>query len=55
MQNARYIEVAAEVRYWEDATLNGEEDTDGQVPLRRGALWVPVIEQGRRASSDYSA
>lgn len=44
MQNARYIEVAAEVRYWEDATLNGEEDTDGQVPLRRGALWVPLIE-----------
>lgn len=44
MESAKYIEVAAEVRYWEDATLNGKEDTDGQVPLRQGALWVPVIE-----------
>lgn len=44
MESARYIEVSAEVRYWEDARLNGEEDSEGKVPLRRGALWVPVID-----------
>jgi hypothetical protein len=27
--NATYIEVRAQVRYWEDATINGTEDTDG--------------------------
>ncbi len=39
-----YIEVRAEVRYWEDATVNGAEDSDGKlIPLRDGELWVPVI------------
>lgn len=26
---ARYLEVCAQVRYWEDATVNGAEDADG--------------------------
>lgn len=39
------IRVMAEVRYWEDATVNGVEDTDGTlIPLRVGDLWQPVIE-----------
>lgn len=39
------IRVKAEVRYWEDATVNGNEDTDGTlIPLRNGAYWEPVIE-----------
>ncbi|PZU65206.1 hypothetical protein [Sphingobium sp.] len=29
MENATRIEVEAEVRYWEDASVNGVEDTDG--------------------------
>ena len=42
--SAAYIEVSAEVRYWEDATINGTEDTDGTLtPLKRGELWCPVI------------
>lgn len=41
---AAYIEVSAEVRYWEDATVNGKEDTDGTlIPLRFGDTWKPVI------------
>ncbi len=41
---AAYIEVSAEVRYWEDATINGVQDEDGSlVPLRDGDLWKPVI------------
>ena len=39
-----YIEVSAEVRYWEDAAVNGVEDTAGSlIPLRSGSLWQPVI------------
>lgn len=41
---ANYIEVEAEVRYWEDATVNGQEDTDGTLmPFRFGDKWCPVI------------
>ena len=37
--------VSAEVRYWEDATVNGIEDTDGSlIPLRHGEAWRPTIE-----------
>lgn len=44
MDKARFIEVAADVRYWEDALLNGKEDTDGKIPFRVGSCWEPVIE-----------
>jgi hypothetical protein len=44
MEQARYIEVSAGVRYWEDAILNGHEDTEGRIPLRSGERWIPVIE-----------
>lgn len=37
--------VKAGVRYWEDATVNGEEDTDGNlIPCRDGDLWCPIID-----------
>lgn len=39
------ISVSAEVRYWEDGTINGTVDTDGTlIPLRNGECWEPVIE-----------
>lgn len=39
------IRVMAEVRYWEDATVNGTVDTDGTlIPLRLESCWEPVIE-----------
>jgi len=41
---ATYIEVSAEVRYWEGTKINGQEDIAGDlVPFRRGDLWCPVI------------
>ena len=44
MNNARFIEVGADVRYWDDASLNGQDDTEGKIPLRKGNLWCPVID-----------
>lgn len=39
-----YLEVDCEPRYWEDATVNGVEDTDGTlIPFREGDSWRPVI------------
>lgn len=39
-----YLVVSAGVRYWEDASVNGQEDTDGSlIPFRDGELWKPVI------------
>lgn len=41
----KFLEVSAGVRYWEDASVDGVEDTDGTLmPLRRGDTWAPVIE-----------
>lgn len=37
--------VNAEVRYWEDAEVNGKEDTDGiLIPCRNGENWMPIID-----------
>lgn len=42
--NPIYIEVSAGVRYWEDATINGETDDNGTLtPFKSGDLWCPVI------------
>jgi hypothetical protein len=41
---ARYIEVIADVRYWDDANVNGEVDIDGKIPLRDGNSWHPIID-----------
>lgn len=39
------LHVEAGVRYWEDATVNGVEDTEGDlIPCREGDLWKPVID-----------
>lgn len=44
LEMAAYIEVNAGVRYWEDATVNGTEDTDGAlIPFRHGDRWKPCI------------
>jgi len=43
--NAKYIEVSAQVRYWEDTTINGVDDEDGNlVPFKDGELWRPTID-----------
>ena len=35
-----------EVRYWEDATVNGEEEDEGapKIPLRHGDIWKLKID-----------
>lgn len=38
-----YIEVHANVRYTEDATLNGVEDVNGDMPCMKGSMWCPII------------
>jgi hypothetical protein len=44
LSQAKYIEVDAEVRYWEDASFNGQEDTEGKlVPFRHKDCWTPAI------------
>lgn len=42
--NAKFIEVDAGVRYWEDATVNGVQDEAGTIPLKDGDRWRPTIE-----------
>lgn len=51
---AQYIEVCAEVRYWEDATVNGSEDTEGTlIPLRNGSVWKPIISLTEGKIADW--
>jgi hypothetical protein len=38
------LHVSAKVRYWEDGTLNGKEDKDGEMPCRDGDNWCPIID-----------
>ncbi len=42
--NFPVLEVHGGVRYWEDATINGEKDTNGNlIPFRNGNYWEPKI------------
>ena len=42
---AKYLQVEAHVRYWEDSLINGKEDTeDGDnIPCKDGENWSPKI------------
>ena len=41
----KYLRARCGVRYWEDATVNGERDEDGsRIPCRKGDDWCPLIE-----------
>lgn len=43
--DAKFLQVEAGVRYWEDATVNGVEDTEGDlIPCRDSDTWSPIIE-----------
>jgi hypothetical protein len=40
-----FLKINASPRYWEDAEINGAEDTDGDmVPFRVEDTWQPVID-----------
>lgn len=40
-----YLKLKAFVRYWEDATVNGEDDTEqgDNIPCKKGDYWMPTI------------
>jgi len=39
-----YLRAKCGVRYWEDASVDGVEDTDGTlIPCREGDYWCPLI------------
>lgn len=43
--NLKTIHVKAEVRYWEDAYVNGVSDDEGDlIPCRDGDFWCPEID-----------
>lgn len=43
--NFTHLKIECGVRYWEDAEVNGVEDTEGTlIPLRDGDDWCPIIE-----------
>jgi hypothetical protein len=43
-EKPKFLEVSAKVRYWEDAHVNGDRDTDGTLmPFRNGESWAPTI------------
>lgn len=62
--DVKYLLAEAGARYWEDATVNGKEDTEGTlIPCRDGEYWKPLIdietgiiinwEQGKVAEVHY--
>lgn len=42
--DVKYLKAQVGARYWEDSTLNGEEDEDGNMPCREGDYWMPLID-----------
>ena len=43
--NFTHLKVKCGARYWEDATVNGVEDENGDlIPLRDGDYWCPIID-----------
>ena len=43
--DAKFLQVNANVRYWDDALINGESDESGDnVPFKEGDMWKPLID-----------
>lgn len=52
----KYLKVSAEVRYWEDATVNGVQDSEGDlIPCRVGDCWSPLIDLDTGIIKDWPA
>lgn len=55
-RKAATLHVDAGVRYWEDTTVNGEEDETGTlIPFRNGERWQPVIRIADGVILDWPA
>lgn len=43
--DVKFLQVEAGARYWEDGTINGIDDVNGDLtPCREGDYWKPLIE-----------
>jgi hypothetical protein len=62
----KYLQARVGARYWEDSTVDGVEDEEGDlIPCRDGEYWCPLIdletgiilnwEQGKVASIHYKS
>lgn len=52
----KFLRARCGVRYWEDADVNGVEDTDGsRIPCRAGETWCPVIDLADGRIIDWPA
>lgn len=52
--DVKFLEVSAGVRYWDDASVNGVEDTDGTlIPLRAEDNWSPIIDLATGAVQNW--
>lgn len=52
----QFLKAIAEVRYWEDATVNGIEDSEGDlIPCRVGDCWAPTIDLDTGVIQDWPA
>ena len=40
----KFLRVKANVRYWDDSQLDGEDDTEGNMPCALDGLWCPEID-----------
>lgn len=53
-KTVKYLQAECGVRYWEDATVNGEEDTEGKlIPCRKGEAWCPLIDLATGIIQDW--
>ena len=62
---AKYLQVSAHVRYWEDAEVDGQNDTEEgcNIPCKKDDCWCPIInidngvienwEKGKTANIHY--
>lgn len=56
ISDAVYMQVQAGVRYWEDATFNGQDDTDGcLIPCKADKWWCPTINILSGVINDWPA
>ena len=54
IKDATHLEVEAEVRYWEDARVNGVEDVNGDlIPGREGEIWKVRIDIAEGRIEDW--
>lgn len=53
-EDIKFLRIKAGVRYWENATVNGVEDTEGElIPFKVGDNWCVTIDVDRGCICDW--